>query len=197
MITEELNAIIAKAEGGDITAMNRLTQIYCEVPGFINYEKAAKWFYALIQKDSDLNSSTYEKTGYNKLLYGKLKDIILNGISENEASSFMNIDNHAATDGSLFGRQVVSASPNAKSYIKKAEECIQKKITKETQENGDEEAQKRSRLKSLNKKLAFVLFEIDKAWNGGDYQRANQLRQQFSKEIKEKQRLEKELGVNN
>ena len=197
MITEELNALIAKAEAGDITAMNRLTQIYCEVPDFIDYEQAAKWFLALIQKDSDLNSKTYEKTGYNKLLYGKLKDIILNGISENEASSFMNIDNHAATDGSLFGRQVVSASPNAKFYIKKAEECLQKKKNKETQENGDEEAQKRSRLKSLNKKLAFVLFEIDKAWNGGDYQRANQLRQQFSKEIKEKQRLEKELGVNN
>lgn len=197
MTTEELNALIAQAEGEDITAMNRLTQIYCEVPDFIDYEQAAKWFLALIQKDSDLNSKTYEKTGYNKLLYGKLKDIVLNDISENEASSFMNIANQAATEGSLFGRQVVSASPNAKSYIKKAEECIQKKITKETQGNENEEAQKRSRLKSLNKKLAFVLYEIDKAWNGGDYQRANQLRQQFSKEIKEKQRLEKELGVNN
>jgi hypothetical protein len=197
MTTEELNAIIAKAEVGDITAMKRLTQIYCEVPGFIDYEKAAKWFYTLIQKDSDLNSKTYEKTGYNKLLYGKLKDIVLNAISENEASSFMNTEGQAATDGSLLGRQVVSASPNAKSYIKKAEECLQKKIGKEAYGNEDEEAQKRSRLKSLNKKLAFVLFEIDKAWNGGDYQRANQLRQQFSKEIKEKQRLEKELGVNN
>ena len=83
MTTDELNALIAQAEGGDITAMKRLTQIYCEVPGFIDYEKAAKWFYALIQKDSDLNSKTYEKTGYNKLLYGKLKDIVLNAISEN------------------------------------------------------------------------------------------------------------------
>lgn len=193
MTTEELNALIAQAEGEDITAMNRLTQIYCEVPDFIDYEQAAKWFLALIQKDSDLNSKTYEKTGYNKLLYGKLKDIVLNDISENEASSFMNIANQAATEGSLFGRQVVSASPNAKSYIKKAEEELHQKKIKEA-----------LRIKQLEKQLEKLEAEIPKInfwieWyrHKGEYETALKFEKKRRQAFNDKVRLERQLGVNN
>ena len=193
MTNEELNAIIAKAESGDITAMNRLTQIYCEVPGFIDYEQASKWFLALIQKDSDLNSSTYEKTGYNKLLYGRLKDIVLNGISENEASSFMNIDNQAATDGSLFGRTVVSASLQAKKYIKQAEEELHQKKIKEA-----------LRIKQLEKQLEKLEAEIPKInfwieWyrNKGEYETALKFEKKRRQAFNDKVRLERQLGVNN
>ena len=84
MTTEELNALIAKAEAGDVTAMNELTHIYSEEDGYINSEQAAKWFLALIQKDCDPNSGVYEKTGYDKELYDKIKDNVLNSITEDD-----------------------------------------------------------------------------------------------------------------
>ena len=125
MTTEELNAIIAKAEGGDITAMNRLTQIYCEVPDFIDHEQAAKWFLELIKRDCDSNSGVYENTGYNKELYAKIKTVILNSTTEEEMMSAMSGDN----GGSLLGGAISFTTSSAKSYINQAEKAILRNIS--------------------------------------------------------------------
>lgn len=131
MITEELNAIIAKAEGGDVAAMNRLTHIYGEVDGFINHEQSAKWFLELIKRDCDPNSGVYESTGYNKELYAKIKSIILNSTTEEEMMSAMSGDN----GGSLLGGAISFTTSSAKSYINQAEAVIQRNIAHKEEQN--------------------------------------------------------------
>lgn len=121
MTTEELNALIAQAEGGDVAAMNQLTHIYSEVDEYINIEQAAKWFLALIQKDCDPNSGVYEKTWYNKDLYEKVKNTILNSVLVNDMSS---LSGSAASNSSLFGGAIFLPSSNANIYINQAEEAI-------------------------------------------------------------------------
>ena len=124
MTTEELNALIAQAEGGDVVAMNQLTHIYGEEDGFINHEQAAKWFLTLIQKDCDPNSDVYEKTGYNKDLYEKVKNTILNSASESDMLSLPG----CPSGGSLLGGSISFTSSNAKTYIYQAEETIKQNI---------------------------------------------------------------------
>ena len=120
---------LAKAadECGDIWSMNKLTYIYGELEGYINNEQAAKWFLTLIQKDCDPNSGVYENTGYNKDLYEKIKNAILNSTSESELSSLSG----GTSGGSLFGGSISIASSNAKSYISQAEELLTKKVAAE------------------------------------------------------------------
>ena len=125
MTTEELNTIIAKAEGGDVAAMNTLTHIYGEVEGFINYEEAARWFLALILKDCDPNSGVYEKTGYNKVLYEKTKNAILNSATEGDILSQLSGDSYG---GSLLGSSMTFTTFTAKSYIEQIELAIKQNI---------------------------------------------------------------------
>lgn len=119
MTTEELNALIAQAERGDISAMNQLTHIYGESDGYTNIEQAAKWFLALIQKDCDPNSDVYEKTGYNKDLYEKVKNAVLNSVSDSNMSLLS-----GTSSSSLLGNSIYFTSSNTKSYINQAEETI-------------------------------------------------------------------------
>lgn len=109
------------AELGNIMSMNKLTYIYGELDGYINYTQAAKWFLALIQKDCDPNSGVYEKTGYNKDLYEKVKQTILNSASVND---MLSLSVSASSDSSLFGGVIFLPSSNAKIYINQAEETI-------------------------------------------------------------------------
>ena len=125
MTTEELNTIIAKAEGGDVAAMNTLTHIYGEVEGFINYEEAARWFLALILKDCDPNSGVYEKTGYNKVLYEKTKNAILNSATEGDLLSQLSGNSYG---GSLLGSSMTFTTFTAKSYIEQIELAIKQNI---------------------------------------------------------------------
>ena len=143
MTTEELNALIAQAEGGDVVAMNQLTRIYSESDGYINLEQAAKWFLALIQKDCDPNSDVYEKTGYNKDLYEKVKNAILSSTSENELLSLSG----SSFGGSLLGGSISFTSSNAKLYINQAEEAIKQNIInkeEKARKKADEEAHKKA-----------------------------------------------------
>ena len=123
---------LAKAadECGDIWSMNKLTYIYGELEGYTNNEQAAKWFLALIQKDCDPNSGVYEKTGYNKDLYEKVKNAILNSASENDMSSLLG----SASGGSLLGGSISFTSSNAKSYINQAEAAVKRKIEYKAEE---------------------------------------------------------------
>ena len=141
MTTEELNALIAQAEGGDIAAMNQLTRIYSESDGYINLEQAAKWFLALIQKDCDPNSDVYEKTGYNKDLYEKIKNTILHSVSVNEMASLSG----SFSSSSLFGGAIFLPSSNAKLYINQAEEAIgRNKACKEAEAKKKAEARRKA-----------------------------------------------------
>ena len=151
MTTEELNALIAQAERGDISAMNQLTHIYGEIGGYIDREQAAKWFLTLIQKDCDPNSGVYEKTGYNKDLYEKIKNAILNSASENDMSSLFG----SSSGGSLLSGSISFTSSNAKSYINQAEEAIKQNIiykkgearriaAEEARRRAEEEARRRA-----------------------------------------------------
>ena len=161
MTTEELNALIAQAEGGDVSAMNQLTHIYGEEEGFINHEQAAKWFLELIKRDCEAErqqtggmmvpdgkggmmvphisvstggmmapppppgmSRVYENTGYNKDLYEKIKNAILNSKTEEEMMASLT---GGSSGGSLLGGSISVVSSNAKSYINQAEEVLAKK----------------------------------------------------------------------
>ena len=143
MTTEELNALIAQAEGGDVPAMNQLTHIYGEEEGFINHEQAAKWFLELIKRDCNLNSGVYENTGYNKGLYEKIKNTILHSVSVNELASLSG----SSFGGSLLGGSMSFTSSNAKLYINQAEEAIKQNIInkeEKARKKADEEAHKKA-----------------------------------------------------
>jgi len=122
---------LAKAadECGDIWSMNKLTYIYGELEGYTNNEQAAKWFLELIKRDCDPNSGVYEKTGYNKDLYEKVKNAILNSASEGDMSSLSG----SSSGGSLLGGSISIVSTNAKSYISQAEEVLAKKEAAESE----------------------------------------------------------------
>ena len=113
----------AAEEYGNIFSMKNLTHIYGEEDGFINYEQAAKWFLELIKRDCDPNSGVYENTGYNKDLYEKVKNAVLNSATEEEMMSSMSGGN----GGSLLGGAMSFTTSNAKSYINQAEEIIKRK----------------------------------------------------------------------
>lgn len=147
------------AEQNDIWSMNRLTEIYGEEEGFINHEQAAKWFLELIKRDCETErpqtggmmapppppgmSRVYENTGYNKDLYEKVKNAVLNSATEEEMMSSMS----GGSGGSLLGGAMSFTTYNAKSYINQAEEAIQRNIEyKEEQRRkaAEEEARKRA-----------------------------------------------------
>ncbi len=151
MTTEELNALIAQAESGDVPAMNQLTHIYGEEEGFINHEQAAKWFFELINRDCNLNSGVYENTGYNKGLYGKIKNAVLNSVTEGDMLSSLS---GCPAGGSLLGGAMHFTTSNAKSYINQAEEAIQHNIEyKEEQRRiaAEEEVRKRAEEERLRR----------------------------------------------
>ena len=144
MTIEESNALIAQAEGGDVSAMNQLTHIYGEEEGFINHEQAAKWFLELIKRDCNPNSGVYENTGYNKGLYEKIKIAVLNSATEGDMLSSLS---GCPAGGSLLGGAMYFTTSNAKSYINQAEDAIQHNIEYNEEQRriaAEEEARKRA-----------------------------------------------------
>ena len=156
MTTEELNALIVQAESGDVSAMNQLTHIYGEEDGFINYEQAARWFFELIKRDCEAErpqtggmmapppppgmSRVYENTGYNKGLYEKIKNAILNSKTEEEIMASLTGD---SSGGSLLGGACSITTSDAKNYINLSEEAIQRNI--EYKERQRREAEEKAR----------------------------------------------------
>ena len=128
MTTEELNALIAQAESGDVSAMNQLTHIYGVEEGFINHEQAAKWFLELIKRDCNLNSGVYENTGYNKGLYEKIKNAILNSKTEEEIMASLT---GGSSGGSLFGGAFSITTSDAKNYINQTIQILNDKKQKQ------------------------------------------------------------------
>lgn len=114
----------AAEEGNNIWSMNKLTYIFGELDGYINQEQAAKWFLELIKRDCDPNSGVYENTGYNKDLYEKIKNAVLNSTTEEEMMSSMS----GGIGGSLLGGAMSFTTSNAKTYISQAEAAIQRNI---------------------------------------------------------------------
>ena len=108
---------------GNIYSMKELTQIYGELDGYINYEQAAKWFLELIKRDCDSNSGVYDNTGYNKDLYAKIKNAVLNSNTGEEMIEMISSMSEG-NGGSLFGRAMSFTTTNAKSYINKTEEIL-------------------------------------------------------------------------
>ena len=138
MTTEELNALIAKAEAGDVATMNQLTHIYGEVDGFINHEQAAKWFLELIKRDCNPKSDVYEKTGYDSTLYMQVKNAILNSNTEEDMTSAMSNGN----SGSLLGGAMFFTTSRAKTYIDQSDKTIEQHVIykEEQRRNAAEEA---------------------------------------------------------
>ena len=149
MTTEEFNAIIAKAEAGNVPALNVLTHIYGELEGYVNYELAAKYFLALIQKDTNPYSSVFEKTGYNKDLYEKVKNAILNSTTEEEMVSSLSAGGNG---NSLLGGTFPITTSNANSYINQAEEILKCKqaASEETKRKEEEEKAQKAEAEKAN-----------------------------------------------
>ena len=128
----------AAEEGNNIWSMNKLTYIFGELDGYINQEQAAKWFLELIKRDCDPNSGVYEKTGYNKDLYEKIKNAVQNSTTEEEMMSSLS----SGDGGSLLGGAMSFTTSNAKTYINQAEAAIQRNIEykEELHRKAEEEA---------------------------------------------------------
>ena len=218
MTIEELNALIAQAEGGDVSAMNQLTHIYGEEEGFINHEQAAKWFLELIKRDCEAErqqtggmmvpdgkggmmvphisvstggmmapppppgmSRVYENTGYNKDLYEKIKNAILNSKTEEEMMSSLSGN---SSGGSLLGGALSFTTSNAKSYINQAEEAIRHNIEyneEQRRKAAEEEARKRA--------------EEERARREAEERARREREERERKEREKKEREEKEKRV--
>ena len=126
------------ANMNNVWSMNRLTTLYGTFDGYINSEQAAKWFLELIKRECDPYSGVYEKTGYNKDLYEKVKNAVLNSTTEEEMMSSMSGGN----SGSLFSGAISFTTSNAKSYINQAEAVIRHNIEykEELRRKAEEEA---------------------------------------------------------
>ena len=175
---------LAKAadECGDIWSMNKLTYIYGELEGYTNNEQAAKWFLALIQKDCDPNSGVYEKTGYNKDLYEKVKNAILNSASENDMSSLLG----SSSGGSLLGGSISFTSSNAKSYINQAEAAVKRKIEYKAEET-------RRMLEEEERRIAEeVRLERERKEQEEKERREREERERQERERQERERRERE-----
>lgn len=137
-MSEEFKTIIAKAEAGDVAAMNQLTHIYGEVDGCINHEQAAKWFLELIKRDCNPKSDVYEKTGYDSTLYMQVKNAILNSNTEEDMTSAMSNGN----SGSLLGGAMFFTTSRAKTYIDQSDKTIEQHVIykEEQRRNAAEEA---------------------------------------------------------
>lgn len=61
------------AKQDNVWSMNKLTYIYGEVEGYIDLEKAMKWFDVLIQKNNGTQSDVNQTTLYDTVLYEKVK----------------------------------------------------------------------------------------------------------------------------
>jgi len=148
-MSEEFKTIIAKAEVGNVPAMNVLTHIYGELEGYVNYELAAKYFLALIQKDTNPYSGVFEKTGYNKDLYEKVKNAVLNSTTEEEMVSSLSAGGNG---NSLLGGACPITTSNAKSFISQAEEILKCKqaASEETKRKEEEDRAQKAEVEKAN-----------------------------------------------
>lgn len=161
-MSEEFNAIIAKAEAGNVPAMNVLTHIYGELEGYVNYELAAKYFLALIQKDTNPYSGVFEKTGYNKDLYEKVKNAVLHSTTEEEMVSSLSVGSNG---NSLLGGAFPITTSNAKSFISQAEEILKCKLAASEESKRREEEDKAQKAEA---EKANLIKKIEKDYSKKD-----------------------------
>ena len=153
MTTEELNALIAQAEGGDVSAMNQLTHIYAKRG---ENTAALKWFRILLREENDPKSKFYHNTKYDKALCEKIVGTIENTISDIKMD---NIRTESASGMSLFSNAVVFVSKQAQSDIR-----IIRKIWDEADKKDRKE---RKQLDKINTEIARIEkgYSYSKIWD--------------------------------
>ena len=120
------------AELGNIMSMNKLTYIYGELGGYINYSQAIKWFKILVQKDSDPQSEVYHNTQYNKALCKKIVGVIDNAMSEYDLPGIIYAcANDKSHKTSLFSRTIYACSKQEQNDVKEIHD-VEKSLLQQT-----------------------------------------------------------------
>ena len=114
MTTEELKTILAQAERGDVPSMIRLTHIYGENEGYLDYSQALKWFLTLIQAEFNF----HKQAQYDQNLLKKVTDCVLSAKDESDVPGlFQKLNMQPASSRSLFQTSVYFSSSVAKNTI--------------------------------------------------------------------------------
>ncbi len=141
----------AAEECNNIWSMNRLTEIYGELEGSINYSQAIKWFRILVQKDNDPQSGVYHNTQYKRDLCEKIVGILEKSISESDAEILLNNESASNIGTSLFAGSAVFGTNQVQEDVreikrlwKEAEEMAEKeKREQEERQRREQEAKER------------------------------------------------------
>ena len=127
MTTEEFKTIVAQAESGDVSSMIRLTHIYGEKEGYLDYSKALRWYLEIIQ--TELNFQ--KQAQYDQVLLKKITDSVLSAQEESDVPVlFQKLNVQPASNRSLFGTSIYfssSAAKNTVSAIYRIEKEVQEK----------------------------------------------------------------------
>ncbi len=114
MTTEELKTILAQAERGDVPSMIRLTHIYGENEGYLDYSQALKWFLTLIQAEFNF----HKQAQYDQKLLKKVTDCVLSAKDESDVPGmFQKLNMQPASSRSLFPTSIYFSSSVAKNTI--------------------------------------------------------------------------------
>lgn len=114
MTTEELKTILAQAERGDVPSMIRLTHIYGENEGYLDYSQALKWFLTLIQAEFNF----HKQAQYDQNLLKKVTDCVLSAKDESDVPGmFQKLNMRPASSRSLFPTSIYFSSSVAKNTI--------------------------------------------------------------------------------
>ena len=114
MTTEELKTILAQAERGDVPSMIRLTHIYGENEGYLDYSQALKWFLTLIQAEFNF----HKQAQYDQKLLKKVTDCVLSAKDESDVPGmFQKLNMQPASSRSLFSTSIYFSSSVAKNTI--------------------------------------------------------------------------------
>lgn len=141
----------AAEECNNIWSMNRLTEIYGELEGYINNSQAIKWFRILVQKDNDPQSGVYHNTQYKRDLCEKIVGILEKSISESDAEILLNNESASNIGTSLFAGSAVFGTNQVQEDVreikrlwKEAEEMAEKeKREQEERQRREQEAKER------------------------------------------------------
>lgn len=145
MTTEELNALIMQAEGGDVSAMNQLTHIYGRKK---EYVAALKWYRILIQIDNNPQLREYHNTNYNRLVCEKIIGVLEKAISISDAENLLNKEGESISNKGIFPNEVFFVSAQAKNDIR-----IIRKIWDEADKKDRKE---RKQLDQINTEIARI-----------------------------------------
>lgn len=126
MTTEELKTLHAQAESGDVSSMIRLTHIYGEKEGYLDYAKALKWFLELIQAEFNF----HKQAQYDHNLLKKITDRVLSADDESDVPGLFQELYTRNYQKSLFAKPLYFSSTAEKNMISTIYQ-IEKKLQEE------------------------------------------------------------------